>query len=575
MSSFLKKIIRKTELQRIFQIEENANALPLGTISTVQHDQLIEVMNLWTRRIDFLKQLDMDCNKQPTAITHKLNTWRGFTYSEFAAIFNPNITPDQFAFYAAFNQIRIRGESIKTEKQRSDFMLNYSYDAETFGEVLRTSVPLLLAFFFEFSELRPIIKLEYLRQHTHILAPSGHGKSQLMRAIFYELQKKFPTYTQILIDPHGELAQYIKNSPLTYEQRERLVYINPTFREQTHTPVFNVFELGNRHSKKELTQTCEAIFSAFEEVLSKEAGKKLSEVMTNALEKCLYFMLQKEGATLIDLIDLLSGEETICQEAYEYDNYFNEQWRKPSNKTREGLFGRISRLINSPVLKMFLTGRSTFDLERAVNSGSIIVLDIGDCSELSQILIGKLFVSAVKSIVRKRQKHHKNNTPVFMFIDECHTLVSGSFEYILSQLRGFGLHLILAHQNISQLTTNQLEAIRQNTAIKILAGSDMDEIKKVSKRAPKELVLKKYEWILDMRHTPFSTFFAPAKMVKNPRKYTLKEILLENYDEEILTKTYKRIDQEKLPERPHPKPVEEENTINPPFDLLLKIENDD
>ncbi len=410
MQDFFKNIVKKEELQKIFCTGENREAVRLGHTIGVEPSQLIACLNLWVRRIDSLVKMDKDCNNgKPTWRSHKATYWRCFTYSEFAALFNQNVTPEQFPFYPVFSQLQKRSsKGIKTEKQRADFILDHAYDEESYAEVLHLYFPALIGFFFEFSELGAMLPLKELKAHTHIVAPSGYGKSELMRVLFYRMQKRY-NFTMILIDPHGSLARDVKNSRLNRDSK-RLVYINPTFKDG-HTPCFNVFDLGDNISIKHLTQTAEQIVQAFEEILSKEAGKKLSEVMTNALEKAVYFILQKPETSILDLMDLLNAKEGICREARQYDSFFNEQWMKPGNRTRESLFNRIGRLLNSPILKAFLSGRSTFDLEKCINSGKVIILDIGDVGELTQELIGKLFVASVKSIVRKRKKN--TGIPVF------------------------------------------------------------------------------------------------------------------------------------------------------------------
>ncbi len=572
MQYFFKKIVRKEELQKIFEVDERKEHITLGEITDVYPDHLIACMNLWTRRIDKIIEMDKYCNKgKSTWISHKVNYWRGFTYSEFAALFNPHITPKQFPFYPVFSQFQKRNlGGIKTEKQRTDFILHLEYNEETYAEVLHQNFQTLLEFFFSFSELNSLLSLKALKAHTHIVAPSGYGKSELMRVLFYRMQKKYPKFTFIAIDPHGSLARDLKNSKLNKKSDNRLVYINPTFKEG-YTPTFNVFDLGENLSTKNLTQTCEQIFTALEEILSKEAGKRLSEVMTNALEKAIYFVLQKPNSSILDLMALLSAEENICKEAYEYDTFFNDQWKKQGNRTRESLFNRIGRLLNSPILKSFLSGKSTFNLEKCINSGKIIILDIGDVGELTQELIGKLFVASVKSIIRKRRKN--TGLPTFMFIDEVHILMTGSFEYILSQLRGYGLHLVLAHQYISQLSTKNADAIRQNSAVKIGGGDDFEDIGKMIKKMPKNPYLKMYEWFLKVRHKELTKFKAPNILLKKPKKYSLSRKEVKALNKMQLKKYYKVIGEpDRRPERKYPELEEETPTqpLMPPFDLLIK-----
>ena len=360
-----------------------------------------------------------------------------------------------------------------------------------------------------FDVLNHLLPLEYLKMHTHIVAPSGCGKTELMRLLFWWMQHQNPDSTLILIDPHGSMAKDCKY--LKYNNAE-VVYIDPTFKDG-YSPGFNVFDLGTNLNRKNLTQTCEQIFTAFLEVVTKDEGKKISALMVNALEKSIYFILQKPDTSIIDLLDLLNADIDLVEEAYEYDHFFNATWKDPSNKTRIALYNRFSRLMNSPILRDFLSNKNSIDLEAAMNEGGkVILIDIGDVGEGTQELIGKLYVATIKSLIRKRRKN--TGKPVFFFIDEVHILMSGSFEYILSQLRGYGLHLVFAHQYLTQLSHKNLEAAKQNTAIKIVAGETPENLQKMIPQLT-EFDLQQYEWFIKVRSQQVIRYFSDDLLIDN------------------------------------------------------------
>ena len=99
--------------------------------------------------------------------------------------------------------------------------------------------------------------------HTYIVAPTGAGKSELLRYMFYQLQKKYSTFSLVLVDPHEQLAKQLKRLYLN-EDPKRLIYIDP-YLKQGYTPTFNVFDIGSRTSK-DINFASEQIIVAFEEV---------------------------------------------------------------------------------------------------------------------------------------------------------------------------------------------------------------------------------------------------------------------------------------------------------------------
>jgi hypothetical protein len=72
-------------------------------------------------------------------------------------------------------------------------------------------------------------------------------------------------------------------------------------------------------------------------------------------------------------------------------------------------------------------------------------------------------------------------------------------EYILAQLRGFGLHLVHANQYPERFGT-QLRAVLENTAVKIAGGLDdnIESIKEIVK-LKNEASLGLHEFLLKIR----------------------------------------------------------------------------
>lgn len=135
---------------------------------------------------------------------------------------------------------------------------------------------------------------------------------------------------------------------------------------------------------RNINNVAEQVILAFDEVLNREGGK-VTETMTNMLEKCIYFLLQRPNSTIVDLLKLLDRDETIFQEAAKADSFFNEYFLKQNNKTREGLLNRIGRLLNSPILFNLIGGQSTFDLEKALNRNKVVIFNLGGVGEMTQI----------------------------------------------------------------------------------------------------------------------------------------------------------------------------------------------
>lgn len=576
LQQFVSKLILPQEASEIFGQAESANdGIEVGKLSNFDAEIVVQLMDIWCKRIDKLIEIDKTINNNvPSWRSHLANRWRGFTYTEYQALFNIHISETEFAYYPVFAQLRQDKGGVNSEKSRADLLANYEYNEEDFIRILCKNrfEPLLNTFFSQFAKLSALMPLDKLKRHVYICSPTGTGKSELLRTMFQRMVTKYPLYSFILIDPHGSLALSCKRLKSVGGNPDRVVYLEP-FLKEGRTPTFNPFEISDI-SLKNLTFTAEQIISAIEETLSREGGK-LTEVQLNMLEKCVYFLLKRRNSTMLDLVSLLNAEAPIIDEAQQYDpNFFNDYYRKPNNRTREAIGKRIERLLNSPVLRNLLGGNSTFDLEEIVNSGKILIVNLGDLSEMTQIMIGKFLVASIKSVIRKRKKNTGLQT--FLFVDEVQNMISGSFDFMLSQLRGFNLSCIMANQYLSQLG-DQAESVKQNTAIKIVGGEDYDDIKKVLK-VPKETYLKDYEFFLKVSGYKIRLFQSLDAIIKNPKRYEISKEKEKEFDRIQVERHTRIYDQQNVNQRKATHSKTETKDISkpsndspiPPFEIFIK-----
>jgi hypothetical protein len=569
---FFKNILSAEEIKRaITELKDGKQTISLGTVTLPDPKTVISLMELWCPRVDTVVNLDIDLNGSPSENAKYLSYNRGFTYLEYLDLFNDHIEEHEYSHYPIFNQARKRKGGINTKKQRYTYLSRYQANEDDYLELyLEEDGKTVLDFFLgQLGKLSAALPLRKIKQHTLVVAPTGSGKSELLRAMFYRMQKRYPKFSIVMIDPHGDLALSIKKNALSYEQRGRLIYIDPYLAEG-YTPAFNPFDLKD-NSEQNVQHAAEQFIAAFEEILTREGGKP-TENMVTILEKALYFILGRGGSTLNTLLELLSPNSPLKEEANEFDPIFDDYFFKPGNKTRDGLYSRLSRLLTNPTLKRVLGGESTFDLERSLNSGKIVLFDLSGFGEMAQVTFGKFLVASIKSYVRKRKKN--TGIPIFCFVDEAHALVSGSFEYILSQLRGFGLHTVLATQFIGQFG-DQVKDVKKNTAVKIVGGDIEEDVREVLK-VEKDLKLRDYEFVLKVRNEQQTVFKSPDFLIKNPKAYGITKEQEDEINRLQLDRYYKVTGQDDhTPRRQQHKQSDDDRKgpPKPPFDLYLG-END-
>ena len=428
-------------------------------------------------------------------------------------------------------------------------------------------------FFFQWMKYPALLPLRFLRQHMWIVGSTGSGKTWLLTLIAHRLIKKYKKFSFVLIDVHGDISKNLKRHAQFAKNPDRLVHINP-FQKDGYTPKFNFFDLGS-NSLKDKIHLVENLITAFEESLDRDDSRR-TEVQVNYLEKCLYFLIERRGSNIKHLKELLNCEPSIFEEAQNYDpSFFNKEFARPTNKTRTSLLARISRLLNSPILEQLFEGESTFNLESCMNSGKVMLFDLADLSDSSAKIFGKFLIASIKAIVKKRKKN-EFPCPTFLMLDEAHVLMSGTFQYILEQLRGFGLSCILSHQYPNQLGS-QKETVQQNCAIRIVGGfDDPENVNAVTKIPKATRSLKDYEFYLKVRHRRIEIFKTPSQFVTNRKKYEMTEEQEAIIDRMQLKKYYRVIGQSKpSTTREHPLPKEEPTSKAPKPLFQIDIKPDD
>jgi len=534
------KIIPDHLLAEIFF--ESNNRIELGFKIGYNPLLIQKLMNVWVPQLDKLIRIELNLNAAATSWRYKrLKTLRGITYEEFLDLHNSKIIEEDFVFYPAFQYLNSKNGGIITSKIRTDFINKYSDTVEGYAMALESDSggEVVECYFKKWQEKVTKLSIKKLFSHACIIAPTGSGKTVLLESILYNLTKTNSNYSTVLIDPHGDIG---KKVIFHRHLKQRIVYINPCLKKG-YSPIFNPFELKEK-SKQNITYVAEQIIKSFEDVLNKDS--QYTEVMINMLEKIVYFLLGRKSSTVTDFISILRAEKKITTQAESFNPFFNEYYKKPSNKTREALVNRIDRLLNAPLLHDLLTGKSTFDLERAVNSNKVIVFDLSELGPMSQAIFGKLILAHLKFIIQKRRKPSTHHT--FCLLDEAHIFIGdkadNSIDHILTQLRGFGLHLLLSFQYVQKL--GQLfEAVKHNTAIKIAGGGkdNVDDICKILSTKI-EIELSDFEFYLKVRGRDIEKFKSFDFLLRNENVHFLNEIEQEELLVEQLEQYYKEIDAE-------------------------------
>ena len=251
--------------------------------------------------------------------------------------------------------------------------------------------------------------------------------------------------------------------------------IDPSL-EEDFTPVINPLEVKDK-SRRNIEIVTNQLINVIEETMPKSSD--FTPQMATILAPCLSVLLRKGNATFVDLLrfmeygkndDLveLGLKSPYPNERNFFANLFNA---KEYNISKRSISTRIHSLINIGSFFNLTCGKSTIDIEEAMNSGKVIVVNLSKSSLDERVVpvFGRFLVAMMLGFAFKRgRKKEELREHTFLFIDECQNFVSPSVATILDEARKFGLHLLLINQFIRQIDdTKMMDAMKTNTGIKI------------------------------------------------------------------------------------------------------------
>ena len=103
--------------------------------------------------------------------------------------------------------------------------------------------------------------------------------------------------------------------------------------------------------------------------------------------------------------------------------------------------------------RIFGQSKGTIDFKQAMDDGDILLFNLsrtgGKLTYEDQQTLGRLVLNNL--VARAYERDPINARPFYLYVDEVQNFLSGDVPEILSSMRKFGLHLIMAHQYLEQL----------------------------------------------------------------------------------------------------------------------------
>ncbi|MGA2147320.1 MAG: helix-turn-helix domain-containing protein [Bryobacteraceae bacterium] len=287
-------------------------------------------------------------------------------------------------------------------------------------------------------------------RHMHLIGASGSGKSTLLlNMIIQDIENGEGL---AVLDPHGDLIDQVVGR-IPEERVNDVVLLDPS--DEGYPVGFNIL---SAHSDLERNLLASDLVSVFRR-LSTSFGDQMTTVLGNAI---LAFLESDEGGTLSDLRRFLI--EPGFRERFlgtvrdsEIVYYWQKEFPLLTGKPQGPILTRLDTFLRPKVIRYMVSQKENrLDFEAIMNGRKILLakLSQGLIGEENSYLLGTLVVSKLNQIATSRQNMAASERkPFYLYIDEFHNFVTPSLTAILSGARKYNLGLVLAHQELHQLST--------------------------------------------------------------------------------------------------------------------------
>ncbi|WP_299602580.1 type IV secretory system conjugative DNA transfer family protein [uncultured Tateyamaria sp.] len=340
-------------------------------------------------------------------------------------------------------------------------------------------------------------------EHTHIVAGSGHGKTQTLQyLIAHDLADVAAgDKSVVVIDSQGDLINTILKAKVL--ESEDIVLINP---EDIAYPVcLNLFSVGAERLKGYSDLERERLTNSIIELYDFVLGSLLSAGMT-AKQSVVFryvtrLMFHIPNATIHTLQDLLEtgGTEKYREYIEQLEGtprrFFETEFdSKEFTATKTQVLRRLYGVLeNQTFERMFANPQSKFDMFTELNAGKLILINTSKSllKDQGTEIFGRFFIALIAQAAQERAVlPPRDRLPAIVYIDEAQDYFDANISTILSQARKYRVGMVMAHQYLGQLASGLQEAFEANTSIKLAGGVSTRDARTLSSQmhAPAEMI---------------------------------------------------------------------------------------
>lgn len=288
--------------------------------------------------------------------------------------------------------------------------------------------------------------------HMYIVGKTGAGKSSLLEMLVR--QDLINGSGLALFDPHGDLAERIIRW-VPESRAKDLTYLDVPDPGQrfAFNPLANVPPLRR-------SVTANGIVEALKKLFADSWGIRLEYVLRNAL----LLLLDQPQATIAHVLKLFH-EDRFRREAAEratneqVKRFWTTEFEKYPGRFRTEAVSPIenklgSFLVDPFVSRILTSNESSFDPRQMIDGSGVLIVNLakGKIGESPAALFGSLLVSSLGLAgLARSDSPEGSRRPFYIYLDEFQSFTTLALAGMLSELRKYGVGLVLANQYLDQL----------------------------------------------------------------------------------------------------------------------------
>ena len=312
-----------------------------------------------------------------------------------------------------------------------------------------------------------------LSRHLYIMGQTGTGKSTMLKTMISECIEK--NYGFALIDPHGDLFEEIIKI-LPEEKKSKLLVIDTI--KPTESCKHNPLKYNEQDPRLKSLIINELVRIFHEYYDMKQAGGPMFEMF---FKYGLLLVMDENvrnkypDTTLIDFVKVFFNDDyrnnllLLCGNQ-EVVDFFKTALKMTGEQSFHNfapyITSKLIRLTEDAYLTPIITGNDrNIDYRKLIDEGNILLvkMDKGRIGMDNVSLLGRMIISSISLAAMSRSNRSSSErTPFYLFIDEFQNFISSEIGSAMSEVRKYGLTLILSNQTLGQLNSQTIEGLMGN-----------------------------------------------------------------------------------------------------------------